>query len=83
MLKHLRELHLFQKQDIVDLNLLRYSCNMSEMWRHENWGNTGIFHYLMEWDPTALNNLDTILRNNGVILLQELLIYGNYDHGMC
>ena len=82
VLKHLRKLDLLQKGDIEELNLLRYSCNMSDKWSYENWANTHIFRYLVKWDPMALNSLNSLLRRDNVTLLQELLIYGRGAEGL-
>jgi hypothetical protein len=59
MLKHLRRLKLFHKNDITEMQLLRESFRASQ----------SIFHYLVDWDPTALLTLD----KNRLTLLQELI----------
>ena len=80
-LKHLRELNLLQKEDITETQLLRQSCRVGEDDNDEGLflpsgypANESIFHYLVEWDPTALKTLDTRPIVDGeYTLLQEVM----------
>ena len=60
-LKHLQEQNLFHKNDVMEMQLLRKSFHGSE----------SIFHYLVEWNPTALKTLNKYK----MTLLQELIEY--------
>jgi hypothetical protein len=57
-LKHLRELKLFHKKDIAEMELLRHSIHESH----------SMFLYLVDWDPTALKSLSWA---EDLTLLQE------------
>ena len=61
-LKRLRELDLFRKDDIEFLDLLHQSCGLKNEYNDyegnvpRNHANDAIFHYLVAWDPTALED---------------------------
>ena len=66
-LKYLREMELFYKDDITDMQLLFDSFCYS---------NYSIFQYLLEWNPTGLSNLNS---PECLTLLQELIDNDFYD----
>jgi hypothetical protein len=85
VLKHLRGLDVFRQSDIIDMRLLQCSCKVQgtlyckeeeKKAEEKDRMNTCIFHFLVEWDPTALNFIGENKRTDdfyGDFLLGEVL----------